>query len=61
MLWEEAVPTHKVTIIGKTGKIIEIKMWEDHKGRSLARLMELDKNMTQVTATKYQQGLQSLW
>lgn len=60
--WKEAVPTYKVTIIGKTGKIIEKKkLWEDHRDRSLARLMELDKNMTQVTATKYQWGPKSLW
>lgn len=37
------------------------KLWEDHRSRSLARLMELDKNMTQVTATKYQWGPKSLW
>ena len=67
---KEGQQTHTtVTIIGKLGGG-KTELEEKKKksccgktagGRSLARLMESDKNMNQVIATKYQRAYKGLW
>ena len=64
---KEGQQTHtKVTIIGKREEARQ--NWKKISccgktagGRSLARLMESDKNMNQVIATKYQRAYKGLW
>ena len=64
---KEGQQTHtKVTIIGKmAGGKTELEekscCGKTAGGRSLARLMESDRNMNQVTATKYQRAHKGLW